>query len=500
MTIAENFGPAPTMSLGARISDRLNPILVKEVRQALRGRFFKVSFWVTLTMATIVGLFVLLISYSNSGTNNEDVFGVQFFTAIFSCLSLASLVLVPFSAFLSMGAEWDENTYDLLVISNLKPRQIILGKVLSASVQSLLFYSAFGPFLVFAFLLRGVDLFALATVLSISVTGSLSLSCLAVAMSSFARGRFARLLLMVLLAVILVVSTMVMIAFGAQMIRRPGQFHDSDAILGLAAGLSVVLATAAFFFAAACARLAHPEENRSTGLRVMTLVGIAIGLGWLTGLNGYSYYKYTAFTGVAVSHSALAIFSLFYMTEPERLGRRVARGLPKSSLLRLLYMPFLPGGARGLLFHILVSALLFAWVILYGLIVEGPTAFGSGELGVPIAITLYGLIYLGLPSAIFSWRSDKLVTRSIARIVTLAVFLAGLLVPAILGFMLGFDRWANFEHPLNVFLAIDDLVDGDGKIKGIWGFLIGGSLLSVALNLPRLIRALREMFAPRASA
>ena len=42
------------------------------------------------------------------------------------CLSIAVLAFVPFSAFIAMGSEWDENTYDLLIISNLKPRQIIL--------------------------------------------------------------------------------------------------------------------------------------------------------------------------------------------------------------------------------------------------------------------------------------------------------------------------------------------------------------------------------------
>ena len=169
---------------GERISDGLNPVLVKEVRQSLRGRFFKVSFWLTLMVATFVGLGVMLYMQASEVEGSERVFGPTFFIAMFGCLVVATQVLVPFSAFLSMGSEWDENTFDLLVLSNLRPRQVILGKVLSAAVQALLFYSAFGPFLVFAFLLRGVDLMAIAAALGVSMVGSILASCVAVAMSS----------------------------------------------------------------------------------------------------------------------------------------------------------------------------------------------------------------------------------------------------------------------------------------------------------------------------
>jgi hypothetical protein len=51
---------------------------------------------------------------------------------MFGCLSAAVHGFTPFSAFLSTSAEWEENTHDLLVLSNLRPRQIVYGKLLSA--------------------------------------------------------------------------------------------------------------------------------------------------------------------------------------------------------------------------------------------------------------------------------------------------------------------------------------------------------------------------------
>ena len=64
MTTAE-LETTTTESLLERFSDRLNPVLLKEVRQAMRGRYFKITFWLTLTIATLVGLTVLLVTLTD---------------------------------------------------------------------------------------------------------------------------------------------------------------------------------------------------------------------------------------------------------------------------------------------------------------------------------------------------------------------------------------------------------------------------------------------------
>lgn len=491
MSAGIEHAEARGVSLAERTSDGLNPILVKEVRQALRGRYFKISFWVTLTVATLVGLGVLLLVNSGEFGRDEDVFGPPFFVAMFGCLAVATLILVPFSAFLSMGSEWDENTFDLLVLSNLRPRQVVLGKVLSAVVQALLFFSAFGPFLVFAFLLRGIDLTALLVALMLCFAGSVILSCLSVAMSSFGRGRFARLLLMVLLAVVLVWSTVGMIAWGGQSMFFPGKLHDSELRQGLGAAVSIASAVAAFFFAAACARLAHPEENGSSGLRWMTLVAVAVGLGWLTFIMGSSIEEEPTLIAVCLAHAALGLATLFFASEPERLGRRVEATLPRSRLLRLLAFPMLPGGARGLVFYLASAALIPVWMTVYSWLAKGNVVFDEHELRVPLVLTLYGFIYIGIPTGAFSFKSETLLARTLARITTVVLFILSLLLPALVGFLVGFEDWARFEHPFNVFLSVEDIWKGRGDIEGINAFLIVGSLISLALNAPRLLKALR---------
>ncbi len=127
--------------------DALNPILVKELRSALRGRFFGILFPFTVLSAAVIAVILLI----DRATWRTDTMGRDLFQAMYGCLLFAVTGLVPFSAFLSMGNEWDENTYDLLALSKLRPRQIVLGKLLSVGIEGLLYSSAFTPLLVFAF-------------------------------------------------------------------------------------------------------------------------------------------------------------------------------------------------------------------------------------------------------------------------------------------------------------------------------------------------------------
>jgi hypothetical protein len=503
MTIAAEraaANPADLPPLAERLTDRLNPILVKEVRQSLRGRYFKVSFWITQALATVVGLGVLLVRFATNDDMAQLVHGPEFFAAIFACLAIATQVLVPFSAFLSMGGEWDENTFDLLVLSNLKPWQIVLGKVQSAAVQALLFYSSFGPFLVFAFLLRGLDLLSIFVALAISFVGSLLLSCLAVAMSSFSQGRFARLLLMVILSIVLVMCTFLTIIWAMQTMVFPGGLHDPRVLQGIGAVLSIATVVAAFFFASACARLAHPEENRSTGLRLMTLCGVAVGLIWVTIISGTKVVDDFVLAGAIAGNAALAVACVFFVTEPERLGRRVAASLPRNTLVRALATPVLPGGARGLLFFLLGSVLISVWALLYSLLVEGRLVYSTGQLNALVALPLYGLIFLGIPSACFSSRLGSAAVRASARVVIVTTFIAAIILPVLVGFLFGMPSWADFAHPLNVFTALDELLSYPHRFReeriplgDIKLVLVGGTLLCVMLNLKRVTRAAREL-------
>src|SRR5688572_30299426 len=114
-----------------KATDFANAILVKETRQALKSRQFVVVFMLLLTASWAASMFGLVmegeaIAYGSAGR--------QFFLVFFTVLSAAVLLVVPYGAYRSLLAERDQNTFELLSITTLTPRQIVWGKLLSALV------------------------------------------------------------------------------------------------------------------------------------------------------------------------------------------------------------------------------------------------------------------------------------------------------------------------------------------------------------------------------
>ena len=488
---------APTPRDPSILGDRFSPILVKEVRQALRGRLFKITFWFTLVVATLIGTSIIV---NLSGTRSSDHLGEIFFTFIYSCLIIAVVGVVPFSAFLSMGAEWDENTFDLLVLSNLGPRQIVQGKLLSAGVQAGLFFSAFGPFLVFAFLLRGIDIVAICVLLLLAALLSMTASTLSICLSSLTSLSFVRRMLMSSLAGILGMACMGAIGFGGAMIRQPQELRDPDVIAGLSGMALCSSVLLAFAFAIACARLAHEEENRSTGLRVLSSSALLLLLGYLY----FMYPRYLDMENVIGMSCCGAFFAfccgLFFCSEPESLGRRTRRQVPRNPVLAQLAVPFLPGGGRGMLLLIAQLALLGGGIALLANVapVVGRGPMSEGALGY-LVFALYVCLYLGVPCAVLNRISGDLRGRSVIRGAVLLLFVVATFLPMILGFFVDDRDLMQLAHPGHPFWLMSEVWDGDPSASesALVVALVVITGAALALNAPRMVRGWHEVIGTR---
>lgn len=477
------------------LDDWWTPILVKEVRQALRGKYFKICFWIVL-LAVVVATAGMMIGMQQPDGSIVGGDGRAFFFGIFLCLSIAVLGFVPFSAFNAMGAEWDENTFDLLIISNLKPRQIVLGKLLATSVQTLLFYSTFTPFLVFSSLLQGVDLLSVWVVLIGALIFSTVLSLVAICLSTVSRVRFARIVLMAMLAAVLVFATFGGSLTGSLLITSPGAMRDPQFLVAATMMLLGAIILGVYCFAIACNMLAHPEENRSTGVRVITTVTILAALWWMQYMASVIGQR-EFLSGIAIG---LIVFLLvpgtFFVTEPEILGRRVTPRVSKNPLLALLSIPFLPGGGRGLV--LFVGQLLT--VVLFALWMHGEEARIAGEPlltdGVPgiLAAALYAFVYVALPSSVLAPFTDRPVLRAAARAVVPFMIATFAFVPAVVGAFLGDRTLTNMEHPGNPFFLIYRTWNGDYTAQpGAWFTLIGLVAVAVVLNAYRVVVGVRQV-------
>ena len=138
-----------------KINDRLNPIVVKELRQAVQGKFLVVVIVCFLCVQLLtMGLFLVIdksVSESFDG-------GLKIFRVLVSNLLMTCLLCIPAYTGIRLANERADANVDLLFITALRPQSIIWGKFLAGLVITVLLYSACMPFMTFTYLLRGIDL------------------------------------------------------------------------------------------------------------------------------------------------------------------------------------------------------------------------------------------------------------------------------------------------------------------------------------------------------
>jgi len=469
-------------------SDRWNPILLKEVRQALRGKMFAFLFPATVLVGVGLAIAVLIDSYPRSNM------GPQVFLPVILVLGIAALGLVPFSSFQSMGAEWDEGTHDLLVLSHLSPTRIVLGKLLTASVESGLYFAAFLPILLFTFLLNGVALQDVLFLVGMLYCASLSMSAIAMSLAGLTRVRFLRVVLLAVLAGIGFLALLGGYELAEQFVLRGrglGSSFSADAVLAVT---TLVFGPGILAFAFAATRIAHPEDDRSgpvriacTAVLVMTLAGLSWGV--LRSGSGMPTYIVAVVVGVLAS-----IFAVFFVTEPERLPRRCAHRIPTNAIRALLLTPFLPGGGRGVIWWFLQLVIVAIWASalesVYPMTISFRDPWSPETFGRWCAFMAYFVVYL----AGFSLALAPLCKRSYgplaARIILPSVAVLSMVLPMFLGFLFDEPRWQHGHHPLSPF----DIIDGGGR-SGVRIMALLVAFLVLLANAPRLARSVQEVLA-----
>ncbi len=478
------------MSARAR-SDRLNPVLLKEVRQALRSRTFAILFPTCLAVAVVFAIGVLV---DRSQVENP---GPSVFMPVFVILEIAALGLVPFSAFQSMAGEWDEGSHDLLVLSHLSPGRIVLGKLLTASVEAGLYFCAFLPLLLFTFLLRGVDVRDVLFLVVTLYVASMAMCCVALAAAGLSRLRFLRVVLLAALAGLGFGALVVGVELAEQFVERGRGFgtgFSNDDLLGLAFTL-VGTGLVAFMFATT--RIAHPEDDRSGAPRVaFTAILVAalavIGFGLAGSVSQQDVYQWAAILAVCTS-----IPAIFFATEADRLPRRVRANVPANTVWAILATPFLPGGGRGVLWYLVQLALIAVWafVVSAGL-ASSPDLhmYAWDTVGAQrwFAFVSYFVIYVAGFSLLCLRITDRPGGRLVARLALPVGALLTMLLPALIGFVFGIRGWESMKHPFFPFWTV---FDKDAAPVRTYAILCG--LVALGASTPRLVRAVSEVLAAR---
>ena len=486
-----------------RASDFLNPILVKETRQALKSRAFVSVFLLMLIASWLISSIGVLYAYGPELSYSAA--GRGFFTAFYTVLSIAVFIIVPQGAFRSIQSERDLQTFEMLTITTLSPRKIVWGKWWSATVQTIVYYAAIAPFMVFTNLLRGISLPLIAFVLFWSFVGSVTLAMLAITFSTFTKERQAFGLLQFLLVMPLVGMLMAMLQWmhgvtGTELPFDQPLFWFIQLVI-----FSLLIPAFILFRQIATANLTFEGANRSTGIRISCAVLLTVSLAWLLLFTdpsllpgSLSLATSTPVEQVVGLATPLAIWlwliGLFTATEDDRLSRRVRQEVPRRFLARLVALPFYPGGGRGFLYF-LISVLLFMVVTCY------LTFVATGSLDekwksqlMIIAIASYLLFYIGLTS--FLGRALRRIGTDLhaahARVLGILIVSTGIIGPFLFVFWdYRFPQTLPSLMITNPFYACYKLVYEADTAPPLAGILLMGAI-GVALNVKNLFLSIRE--------
>jgi len=137
---------------GFQLSDRLHPMIVKELRQGLRSRGYLI-----LHMGLQALLVLVMLMYIFEKINMlPGAFAEQVFYSLLAGLLLVAMPLLAF--FSGIRSEQKGNTYELLICTHMRPGDIQRGKWLTRMLQALLLLSSMIPYVVVRYLLGQVEL------------------------------------------------------------------------------------------------------------------------------------------------------------------------------------------------------------------------------------------------------------------------------------------------------------------------------------------------------
>jgi hypothetical protein len=484
--------------------DWLNPILVNETRQALKSSQFAITFVLVLVAGWIATIAVVSfigprIFYSADG-------GTLLFW-YFLILSLPLMVVVPLSAFRSLTAEREENTYELLSITTLKPRQIISGKLGSSIAQMAVYFSAVTPCLAFTYLLRGVDLPTIAMLLVFAFFWSLGLCMVGILLATLTEQRFAQVFILVafVAALFLMFYLSAVLGYYASYLGRAatwGVGSEFWMVVALMATFYITFFALAFF--ASAGLITFTSENRSTPLRICMIVQQAAFVGWVS-YGWFSEDYAQEILLVTGCFAGIYWYARGTMLTAEKPGmsQRIRRRLPQSYFGRMFFSWFNPGPASGYLFVIAnITALAIIWLMgtTISSIFSTRTRGGWPSADVMWYLTViswgYIVAYLGVGLLLVTaLRKFATVTMLACVLIHLLLLLAGFGVPYAIKSMSLKMREADYSfiQITDPFYSLAHVGDG-GLITdaAVIGLIVPAVAICVLLlNMPSIIRELR---------
>ena len=454
------------LGLMNRLDDRLNPVVVKELRQATRGKM--VTLLLILFLA--IQLIVSGVYLGNSQSPGSD--GTRLLISFLAVLLIAIIILVPMLVGARLGAERSEENLDLLYISTLPPGKIIAGKCWSGLAISGLFVSASLPFMTLTFLLRGVDIPSILFVTLVGLTVAANCLQFSLFVACIPVKRLIKLLLGIVTFFLLVITffTTLGILSGLTSQGIGGQLVQGQKWVPLVGTFTIGGFLFGLFHMLSVALIKPSSANRALWPRL-----------YLSGSLLLSFVLSATLFSDRERIEIWAVFAVFLcigcllvaMCERESGNDALRRTIPKNRWLQLLAFPFYSGSAGGMfwasgcLFLVLASCFGF-----YGAKID------VEHFAVISGIAMYGFAYILTGHWLYRVFFGRYLRKGLAWSIPVLLLLLFSVGAWVLTFLLFPDDFHTVSkmgnwHLFNPFvLAKDQLRTGNLIAVACWCFFV----------------------------
>lgn len=164
------------VTVPADFSDRISPVLVKELRQGLRAKTF-----IALFLGLQMFLAVMLLSAGASSGSSQA--GSIISGTIFIFFAIAVLLIQPLRGINALAGEVKDRTIEMMVLTRLSAWRIVFGKWVAIVGQSALLFSTIIPYLILRYFFGGMNLVGELMFLLLVFLTSMALTALTIGLS-----------------------------------------------------------------------------------------------------------------------------------------------------------------------------------------------------------------------------------------------------------------------------------------------------------------------------
>ncbi len=359
------------------LGERVNPVLVKEVRQSFHNT------WILVFAATVLFGELLIMLMLQSEVFSAARRGSVFFTLLLCILTGGGMLIggaIPMQRFYN---ERKQSDLDYSTMTNLSGVQMVLGRLFSGALTILLLYAMCLPFMVISYFLGGVALTEM-----LATASFFFLVLLLVTQAGLLFGAAGSRIASVVFQLGLFIAGWVVILAALQLFEVSGVFGFALSLQTFVIAVSVTLLIGGLLFVLTVAAVLPRPANRMLPVRlyIFALWALIPALPAIWDVDVVNWQRVLEAWAV-LTMLLIVLTAGIAACERDVQSYRVLRRTPGNFLFRAIFFLFSSGSGGGLC---------FAWLLFAGMAVMAGYGTAKNFWPVPLGWAALALFIGGL--------------------------------------------------------------------------------------------------------